>query len=185
MSAAPAGASSMLTRFVIHVERVALLLTRIAEGLVLVLAAVMLYEVVSRYVFGRPTLWALDVSYMLNGALLLLPAAYTLAKNVHVRVETFAHRISRRTSDRIHIVFYVVMMLPGLFTLCWIATRRAVEAWRSGEVEQMSAWGPLVWPFYTAIAVGLLGFAAQCVAEVIKHARPQPQDMTSGGAIRG
>lgn len=138
--------------------------------LVPALALLMAFETVSRYVFDSPTLWANDLSYMINGTLLMVPAGWALAKNVHVRVETFTGVLPRRVQDMIHIVFYAALLLPGLVVLSGTAWQRALHAYETHELEQMSAWAPVVWPLYLAIAVGLSAFALQCVAEVIKHA---------------
>lgn len=161
-----------LKRTVAAIEAVTGFLGHAALVLVPLLAVVMVIETVSRYVLDRPTMWANDLSYMINGTLMLLPAGWTLAKNAHARVETFSQRISRRASDWIHIVFYA-LLLPGLVAMAWVAAQRAVHAFRTNELEQMSAWAPIVWPFYTAIAVGLAGFALQCFAEIVKHSLSQ------------
>lgn len=46
-----------------------------AQGMVLILIASMLYEVVARYGFGAPTEWAFDIAYMSTGVLFVLGAA--------------------------------------------------------------------------------------------------------------
>ena len=38
----------------------------------------MLYEVISRRVFGAPTMWAYDISFMLNGVGFMFAAGYTM-----------------------------------------------------------------------------------------------------------
>ena len=38
------------------------------------------YEVVARYAFGAPTIWAYDMTFMLYGAFFMLGASYTLQK---------------------------------------------------------------------------------------------------------
>ena len=43
------------------------------------------YEVFARYMFGAPTDWAFDASYMLYGTLFMLAGAYALSRNGHVR----------------------------------------------------------------------------------------------------
>ena len=45
---------------------------RAAALLVLPLVFAMVYEVVSRYAFGAPTLWAFEISYMMMGAIFLI-----------------------------------------------------------------------------------------------------------------
>jgi len=40
------------------------------------------YEVVARYAFGKPTIWAYDMTFMLYGSFFMLGASYTLRKKV-------------------------------------------------------------------------------------------------------
>src|SRR6266545_2326408 len=52
---------------------------------ILILTFTTSYEVFSRYMFGAPTDWAFDASYMLYGALFMMGGAYALSRNGHVR----------------------------------------------------------------------------------------------------
>ena len=40
----------------------------------------------------------------------------------------------------------------------------------TGEVERVSPWSPVIWPYYSALAVGLAALLLQVVAEMIRHA---------------
>ena len=67
------------------VEAFTRLLAWAARLVTVVLVASMIYEVVARYFFGAPTIWAFDISYMATGVLFVLGAAYTLKEDGHVR----------------------------------------------------------------------------------------------------
>ena len=146
------------------------LLAVIAMVEVVVIIAVQLYEVVARYVFDSPTLWGNDIAYMTNGTLFLLGAAYTLRMGAHIRIDFLAARFPLRLQHAINLVFYVGLFLP---TLWYIGSAAGTKAWRAylkGELESMSAWEPLVWPFYTGITIGLLGLGLQVLSETLRHA---------------
>src|SRR3546814_5461584 len=77
-----------------HVER----LLRIVDGisiwtgklcawLIIPLMATLVYEVISRYFFSSPTLWAFDTTYMIYGAHFMLVAAFALARHDHIRTD--------------------------------------------------------------------------------------------------
>src|SRR5215510_5270776 len=55
------------------------------------------YEVVARYLFNAPTIWAFDATYMLYGALFMLGAAYALHKGAHIRTDFFWESFTPRT----------------------------------------------------------------------------------------
>ena len=50
----------------------------LAASMALIMVLAMIYEVFSRYALNSPTLWAFDISYMLNGCIFLLGCAYAL-----------------------------------------------------------------------------------------------------------
>jgi TRAP-type mannitol/chloroaromatic compound transport system permease small subunit len=129
----------------------------------------MLYEVVARRFFNAPTLWANDITYMSNGTIFLIGAAFTLRMNGHVRIDFLSTRLPLRFQHSINLVFHAVLMLPALYLLDRAAWQKAWRAWVRGEVEAMSAWEPLVWPFYLGIAVGLTGLLIQVAAQSIRH----------------
>ena len=47
----------------------------------------MVYEVIARHFFGRPTLFNYDITRMTAGAFFMLGAAYTLSKGIHIRAD--------------------------------------------------------------------------------------------------
>ncbi len=57
---------------------------------------IMVYEVVARYVFGRPTMWALEYSIYSQVLLVALSAAYVLREEGHVAVGLVLERCSER-----------------------------------------------------------------------------------------
>lgn len=141
-------------------------LGRLALG-ALILA--MIYEVAARYVFGAPTLWAFDISYMLNGAIFLLGSAYALRRDVHVRIDFLSQRLPLRAQQILNGVVYLGVMAPLIGLFAWTAAGKAFAAYLSGEVEAVSPWAPLMWPFYAVIALGLTAFALQFIAEALKY----------------
>jgi TRAP-type mannitol/chloroaromatic compound transport system permease small subunit len=146
------------------------LLAVIAMAEVVAIIAVQLYEVVARYVFNAPTLWGSDIAYMTNGTLFLLGAAYTLRMGAHIRIDFLAIRFPLRIQHAINLLFYLAIFLPLLWYLGSAAANKAWRAYLKGELESMSAWEPLVWPFYTGIAIGLAGLFLQVVSEALRHA---------------
>lgn len=159
----------MLERALRLVDRLSFTIAAVAMVMIVGLVFSMVYEVVARYAFNAPTIWAYDVSYMLNGALFLLAAAFTLAKNNHVRIDFLSTLLPVRVQHGINAVFYVVLFLPGLGVAALAASNAAWSTFVSGEVEAVSPWAPLIWPFNAAIAIGLAGLWLQGVAETVRH----------------
>ena len=158
----------MINRFVRLIDRLATLLGFVAMAALVVLVLAMLYEVAARYVFNQPTLWAFDISYMLNGALFYLAAAYALKSNAHVRIDFLSARLPERIQVWINLYFFVALLLPVMTLLSWVSIQKAWRAWVTGEVEAVSPWAPLMWPFLGAIAIGMVGLTLQILGEALR-----------------
>lgn len=62
-----------------------------------------------------------------------------------------------------------MLFLPGLGVAAWAAAKSAIATFLSGEVEAVSPWAPVIWPFNAAIAIGLIGLWLQGAAETVRH----------------
>ena len=81
-----------LQRMLIPVDRISTFVGQLFAWCIVILTFAVSYEVFSRYVFGRPTTWAFDASYILYGALFIMAGAYALCRNGHVRGD-FLYRV--------------------------------------------------------------------------------------------
>lgn len=158
----------MKRAFLTAADTVSLVLGYVSRVMLLILIASMLYEVVARYVFGAPTLWAFDVAYMSTGVLFVLGAAQCLREDAHVRIDFVSQRLPRRLRGVIDGTAYLIVLCPIFGWLAVVASGRAWRAFQTGEVETVSPWAPLMWPFYTALAIGLAALALQLAAEGVR-----------------
>ncbi|SOE16754.1 TRAP-type mannitol/chloroaromatic compound transport system permease small subunit [Hoeflea halophila] len=150
-----------MTRLFNSVDAFSRLLSWIAQAVTVVLVISMIYEVVARYVFGAPTIWAFDISYMSTGTLFVLGAAYALKQDAHVRIDFLAQKMPvgiRRSIEGFVFVFLITPIFAGLSKF---AIERAWRAFETGEVENVSPWAPLMWPFFAILAIGLVALTLQ------------------------
>lgn len=140
-------------------------------GLILFPALILIsvYEVVARYVFNAPTIWAFDLTFMTHGALFALTGAYGLQKDAHVRIDFLSTKLPERVQDAANFLFYVFLFIPAVWIVSDAAVRRAVSAYQRDEVGLVSAWSPIVWPFFAALALGVATLCLQSIVEAIRH----------------
>lgn len=150
-------------------DTVSELLGRVSMLLLAVLVATVICEVVMRYVFGRPTIWSFDVSYMLNGSIFILALGYALKHDAHVRIDFLSSLMPERLQARIIGLTFLLGLLPISILLAKVAVGRAVTAYQTGAVEPVSVWAPKIWPFYSALALGLVVFVLQLLAEIYRY----------------
>jgi TRAP-type mannitol/chloroaromatic compound transport system permease small subunit len=135
---------------------------------IVLLTIAVCYEVVSRYVFGAPTWWAFDVSWMLYGALFMMAGAYTLARNGHVRGDFLYRQWSETTQAKIDLTLYVVFFFPGIIALVYAGWKFAHFSWLINEKSPFSPDGIIIWPVKMLIPVTGVLMTLQGIAEVFR-----------------
>ena len=86
---------------------------------ILVLTFTTSYEVFARYMFGAPTEWAFDASYMLYGTLFMMAGAYALSRNGHVRGDFLYRAWSPRRQAGMDLVLYFLFFFPGMLAFIY------------------------------------------------------------------
>src|SRR5665648_340150 len=85
---------------------------QVVKFLLMALIIVLCYEVISRYVFHNPTIWALETSKMLMGTFGAVGWAYTYLHDGHVRVDVFYSRFSRKVKAWINVILSIIFLFP-------------------------------------------------------------------------
>lgn len=67
-------------------DRVSIAISRVAMFLIPFVVAIMFFEVVMRYLFGRPTLWVNEMSLWTAGAVYLMAGLYVMQQRGHIRI---------------------------------------------------------------------------------------------------
>jgi TRAP-type mannitol/chloroaromatic compound transport system permease small subunit len=132
------------------------------------LVAAVSYEVIARYFFNAPTIWAFDVTYMLYGTLFMLGCAYALHKGAHIRTDFFFERWSIRTKGMIDAIAYVVFFFPSLLVFLYISGAEGWYAFTINETSEQTPWRPILWPFKMVVPLAVLLLLIQGVSEMIK-----------------
>ncbi len=141
---------------------------RIVCLLTLPLIFAMVYEVIARYAFVAPTMWAYDISRMLYGALFMLGAGYALSKGVHIRADFIYRNWSARTQGMVDGSLYVMFYFPGMLVFLWMALDFAYLSWYRGEKGMDTAWMPIMGPIKSALPLGVSFLLIQGVSELLK-----------------
>ena len=141
-----------------------------ASFLLVIIAGVIVYEVIARAFFGKPTIWAHETSGMLFGVMFMLGAGYVLYRKAHVKVDILTARLSPRIQAALDIITHLVFAfyLWAVIKFGWIY---ALRAFTRMEVTN-SSWAPLTFPIKFVIVIGasilLLQLAAKYIRDIYK-----------------
>lgn len=155
---------SVMTRLLDFVDKINEIVYKMASWLVVPLFLGLFYEVVARYGFHAPTIWAYDMSYMLYGAMFILGAPYVLARDKHVRVDLFYEKFSARNKKIVDLVLYLIFFFPAVTALTIKSIDYAIFAWQVGERSSSGSWRPSLVPLRLIFAAALILLLIQVVA---------------------
>lgn len=141
---------------------------KLSAWAMLLLVLTMTYEVVSRYVFGHPTLWSYDVSYMLGSITIIMGMAYTLKIKGHVSIDIFFNKMPRRIQALLYVIFSLT-----LFFLLWglmvkVMLPHVMMSFATHERSWIGTWQPIVYPFKAWVTIGTIMLLIQGIAELIR-----------------
>ena len=142
--------------------------TRVGDNvsyLVLPLMAIAMFEVVMRYAFNRPTLWAWDVNIQLQAAFIIMTGGYALLADRFVVVDVIVGRLSPRSRARLDLITSIIP-LCAMAVLVWLASK---ESWFSFQNKEtyVSTWGPPLYPLRFVVLIGVVLLFFQVVSRII------------------
>ncbi len=155
-------------------DKVSLVTSRMAMFLTAATVCVMFYEVVSRYVFSRPTLWANELSLWIAAFVFLLAGQYAMQQRSHIRIyviyDTFP-RWLQKTAD----VISLALLLAFTFSLVWGGYGDAKTRFLRMETFG-TAWDPPIPGIVkAAILIIIVLVAIQAVSNLIADWNKEPE----------
>lgn len=157
-----------MARTITAIDTFSLWVGHVVSWLTIPLMLAMVYEVVARYAFTAPTMWAYDVSRMIYGASFVLGAGYALSKGVHIRSDFLYRDWPVRTQGRVDATLYLVFYFPAMLVFFWVASQWAWTSVSRAERGMDTAWMPLLGPIKACLPVGIAFLVIQGVSELLK-----------------
>jgi TRAP-type mannitol/chloroaromatic compound transport system permease small subunit len=155
-------------QFLHMVDGISTWVGKAAAWLIIGLMALVCAEVVKRYILNMPTAWIFDASNMFYGTLFMLAGAYTLAQNAHVRGDFLYSSMRPRTQAVLDLGLYIVFFLPGIAALGYAGFDYAALSWEIREHSTVTAEGPPIYYFKSAIPVAGAILMLQGLAEIVR-----------------
>jgi TRAP-type mannitol/chloroaromatic compound transport system permease small subunit len=157
-----------LRRAIAFLDGVSLWSGKIVAWLIFPMVGSLVYEVIARYAFNAPTVWAYDMTYMLYGSFFMLGSAYTLLRKGHIRTDMFYMNWPVRRQGWVDTVCYVLFFFPGMIAFLVVSWDFFWISWERGERIVTSPWMPIVYPFKATIPLATLLLLLQGVSELLK-----------------
>lgn len=127
-------------------------------------------DVFLRYVFNAPTKWSYDITYMLGGTLLIVPAGYVLYHKGHVAIDIVRRAMPRKVGLTLDLILDLVFFFPLVIVLLYMGTDHAITSIAQRELSNVGFWRPPLYPFRTMIPVAYFLLLIQGIATFIQNA---------------
>jgi TRAP-type mannitol/chloroaromatic compound transport system permease small subunit len=139
---------------------------RMVSFLIIPMTVITVIEVILRYVFSRPTLWAWDINMMILGAFTVMTGGYVLLKEGHVAMDVFVANLSLRVRAVIALVTSVLFF----FSIGLLVWQGGIAAWESFVMREQvnSVWSPPLYPLKMLWPIGVFLLLLQGVAKFIR-----------------
>jgi TRAP-type mannitol/chloroaromatic compound transport system permease small subunit len=171
----PSGSFSRRRSIVRNISAIVKVLDAISEWcgkifswFIVTVIALSLYEVFTRRLLGKPTIWTHEIiAYCFCGAV-LLTIGYTLKHKSHANVDILYGYLSPRVQAILDLVTYTFFLGMFVAFLLYFGTKFAATSWSIME-RTPSAFNFYVFPAKTMLPVGVFLLALQMISDVIRR----------------
>ena len=136
------------------VEKINNAITSISAISIFLLNCIVLYDVILRYFFNKPTIWASEISIYLLLLMTFISAAYTLQIDGHVSCNILTEKVGPKVSR----IFFLIASPFGLMfcvILGWEVWRLFFMAYKEKWISSHALGIPLKYPYFV-MPVGTL-----------------------------
>jgi TRAP-type mannitol/chloroaromatic compound transport system permease small subunit len=157
----------MLKHFCDRIEWVNEWIGKITAWLILPLCFLVTYDVILRYIFNRPTVWAWDINVQFLGAMVAIGGSYTLISKGHIGVDVIVTGLSKRKQIVTELITSFFFFL-AIVTLVWIGVQQAWISVKTKEVD-FTFFAPPVYYLKVIIAIGFILLLLQGLVNFIRN----------------
>lgn len=141
---------------------------RIFSWFIIAIIGLSLFEVFTRRILGKPTIWTHETLSYLFCASILFTMGYTLQYKQHVKVDLIYGRFTPKTQAIVDIITFVFLLGFFSFIFLWKGIIFAATSW--GMLERTpSAFNFYVFPAKTLLPIGAFLLLLQGLSDFIKN----------------
>lgn len=160
-------------------DNLSLAACQLAKVGIVVMTALLTYEVVARYIFRAPTHWTSDVATTVMIWLTFLAMGYCLRDGHMIRITAIIGQLHDRGRKAAEALSLIAILLFSIVVI-WITTRAMLDSIAFGRRQPTMLRTP-AWIAELPIVLGFVILALQAVADLLRlPGRPAPVFMGAG-----
>lgn len=133
-------------------DRVSQAMIAVSSISLLAMTVIVSFEVVSRYFFHAPTIWAWDVNVQLMVLMIMFGLAEVYRRDDYVKVDVLTARLSPKGQAILNIIFApLLLFIAGI--IVWMGWKYFYQSWSRNQ-HAATTFAPLLWPVKLTIPIG-------------------------------
>lgn len=141
---------------------------KIVRYIVLATMMACVVEVVARYFFDRPTIWAYEFEQLTCAIIYILIGGFVLYHRGHVRVEVIYVKLRPKAQSFVDLFLSYPLMLIMSMGLTYFGALHAIDSMKIWE-HTYTSWAPPIWPVKLMIPIGSILLALQVVSDFMRR----------------
>lgn len=163
-----AGPSPKVKALVAALDKLSGFVGKAASFLILPMMYVLVHEVISRYFFNAPTIWAGDLALIMYGIYFMIASPYCLREGGHIRTDFLYTHWSTKTKGLVDFIIYAFIFIPTHIVFLDVGWKYFFKSFQQNEVAMSSPWMPIIWPLKMALPISIALMLTQGLSETIK-----------------
>jgi len=165
------------------IDRVALFVGRVTMMLIITITLIMLYEVLMRYAFEAPTLWANELTLWLAGFVFLCSGFYGMQQRCHIRIFLLYDAVPRWMQHLFDILSVLLILIFTFFLIFGSYKQVFVTKFYKWEMFGTAFDPPIPATVQPMILIMISLIALQSVINLISDWNLEPESKTVAGDL--
>jgi len=165
------------------IDRASIFVGRITMILVVAITLVMLYEVMMRYAFEAPTLWANELTLWIAGFVFLLSGLYAMQQRCHIRIFLLYDAVPRWMQHLFDILSVLLIVIFAFFLIFGSFKQVFITKFYKWEMFGTAFDPPIPATMQPMILIIVALIALQAVINLIADWKLGPTDKSNAGDI--
>jgi TRAP-type mannitol/chloroaromatic compound transport system permease small subunit len=151
------------------IDRHIMAIGRAITWLALLLAAVIMFDVITRRFLVLGSTKLQEMEWHLHAVLFMFCVGFAYIVNAHVRIDLFRDKLSQRSKSWIEVIGCLGFAIPYVALLLFLSIGAAYDSYRVGEISSAGTGLPYRWIIKSCMSIGFLLLLLACVSVLFRH----------------
>jgi TRAP-type mannitol/chloroaromatic compound transport system permease small subunit len=151
------------------IDRCVIAIGRASTWLALPLAAVIIFDVITRRFLVLGSTKLQEAEWHLHAVLFMFCVGFAYIVNAHVRIDLLRDKLSDRSKSWIEVIGCAVFAIPYVALLLVLSIDAAYDSYLVGEGSSAGTGLPHRWIIKSCMSVGFLLLLLACISVLLRH----------------